>query len=301
MRLKNYLIEANTTKASNMEKRIVDAWNEGTDDEGLIKIIQYLKEQGVTGSAHHMKGMFPVTDKWKEYHPGKINKSYPKTDLIIGSHRISLKTGKKYHIAGSRKNESIAIFYAAVELGNIDIKNKLVKKLEVGLHSLIKKGTIFDTVKNSRGKDKKLDEAGRIQKEVQLILDDTFSNNEKLKYYYIYELISGTTKFGLTSPARATHVLNVNYDGSDTKLNSVDNPSYIKEVMSKCKFNISFESQSRKTKKALPGEREWKTTIRTMNEGIVSKILSFIKSAINKGLHYLLDLLNITPKIDISF
>jgi hypothetical protein len=296
MRLKNYLIEANTTKASNMEKRIVDAWNEGTDDERLIKIIQYLKEQGVTGSAHHMKGMFPVTDKWKEYHPGKINKSYPKTDLIIGSHRISLKTGSKHQLAGPRKDESIAIFYAAVELSGIDPTNKLIVTLENALHSLVKQGTIYDTVKNSRGKDKKLDEAGIIQKEVQLILDDTFSNNERLKHYYMYELLTGIVKFGKQSEACATHI----FDEAKLSLHSLNDPSYINEISSKCKFNVSFESSSVKRKDALPGERKWKSLIRVMNEGIFDKAINYIKSLMRKGLHYITKLFNITPKIDIS-
>jgi len=305
MRYKQFLNEANTTKALNMEKRIVDAWNDGTIDPELQKIVDYLKEQGVKGSAHHISKKYDVTEEWNTYHQGNIKKSNPKTDLIIGRHRISLKTGKKYQLAGPRRDDSIAIFHSAVKLSAIDPTNKIIKELDKSLNSLVKRGTIFDTIKKTRGSDILLDEASLINDKVQQILDDTFAKNDRLKQYYIYELLSGKIKFGDDSLARATHVLNVSFDGTNTKLSSIDDKSYIKDVSDKCRFNVSFESSSVRTKKAKPGQRIWKTLIRIMNEGsIVLKIKNFFSQIISKikgNVFNVFEIFNIKPKIDISF
>ena len=128
------LQEGNTQAAFDMEQVILSAAGGPFFKSKLIpnskkvgdKIVTKLKLKGKGGKMP--KNTYPASKEWSEYFkPGKPKGSTltPKTDMIIGRFRVSLKTGPAVLMSGEKK-EATATFYTAMnKTGTIDkaVKN----------------------------------------------------------------------------------------------------------------------------------------------------------------------------------
>ncbi|OUW61751.1 MAG: hypothetical protein CBD63_00770, partial [Candidatus Pelagibacter sp. TMED203] len=157
------LTEAATSAAFEMEKVIVAAAGGPSykpKDKKIApdagdKIIKSLK---LTGKGAMPKNAYDVTPEWASNFPGGkapgATKT-PKTDFLIGSRRISLKTGGGAQLMSGGKSEATATFYAACKAGKIPIKGA-VKKLESQFNSMMAttvpdvKGNARELVKNQK-------------------------------------------------------------------------------------------------------------------------------------------------------
>ena len=137
-----YLKMGDTTAAYDMEKVIVSAAGgesftskliPNSDDVGK-KIINDLK---LTGKGSFPKNSYPASKRWDQYFPSGAKGSTltPKTDLIIGNRRISLKTGDAQLMSGGQA-EASATFYVAAETSKQSL-DKSVKALGKQMDNLL--------------------------------------------------------------------------------------------------------------------------------------------------------------------
>ena len=164
------LIKEDATEGAVFEEVIVAAWN-GTPEpktktiapDAGKKIVKYLKSQKITGktaSKLPTKGVDVTTDWSKFWLPEKVPSATktPKTDILIGNNRISLKMGAAQLMSGGT-NESKATFYAALrsmEKSGLDVNKDLFKeiwsKLDTLTRGAIAKGKVEGEIQ--KGKDK---------------------------------------------------------------------------------------------------------------------------------------------------
>ena len=128
------LQESSTTAAFDMEKVIVSAAGGPKFKSKLInnsdkvgeKIIKSLK---LSGKGSFPKNSYPATSEWNTYFgPGGAKGSTltPKTDLLVGNKRISLKTGDAQLMSGGPP-EARATFYSAAKKSGT-LKTQLIKE-----------------------------------------------------------------------------------------------------------------------------------------------------------------------------
>ena len=146
------LIKEAVTEGAVFEEVIVAAWN-GTPEPktnsiapGAGKnIVKYLKAQNITGeSASKLatKGVEVTSDWSKFWLPESVppTTKTPKTDILIGKNRISLKMGPAQLMSGG-PNESKATFYAALksmEKSGQDVDSELFKDIWSKISTLTK-------------------------------------------------------------------------------------------------------------------------------------------------------------------
>ena len=131
------LKESDTSAAFEMEKVIVDAANGKKEKSTLIpnsvevgnKIVKSLN---LKGSGKFPANIYQATEEWNSYFPdgAKGSTLTPKTDIIVGGKRISVKTGNAQLMSGG-KPEAMATFYtAAKKVPKEDFIDELGKKIE---------------------------------------------------------------------------------------------------------------------------------------------------------------------------
>jgi len=247
MKFKEYLSEAITSSATNMEMAIVQVWNDYDTQykdlkEVAISICDYLeKGMGISGKAFHMGAeSLPLNKNWSKY--GGIDRT-PKTDLIIGNYKISLKkTGGSQLVSGSKKETSSILYSVAEELGIFeDVKSKFDEYIQELAYN--KRAEIKQTVtslRNSGDKDIKL--VDEMHKNLTIALNNYFKTNSLYRRGIIKETITGNNKFGKSSDGSATHVLIYNDRSLNHRLYSVDDESFISHISSSSDFQFSFKS-----------------------------------------------------------
>jgi len=314
-----YISEAKTEGAA-MEAIIVAAWNNSPAPPATKisptagkNIVKFLKTQGVVGkNAYKLenKGV-EVTEEWSKFwYPNKVPPATktPKTDIVIGNYTISLKTGQAQLMSGG-KNESKATFYAAalktpsVQTDKLaeQIYNKLNRISDV---SLTKSGTVEQSLKS--GKDLVLKKADKINHEVKEMLKDLFNKNEDFKRNFVYEAMSGDTKFGPTI-AKASWILNTDLKGENNKLVKTNNKVYIKKITDAASVECRFKSGSQKLSGEKTGKYNYWSVVGLVTKklqeefeiydkmflteniitGIYEKVKKFIKSLFEKVLELL--------------
>lgn len=239
-----------------MEWAIISMWNDNVlarglsdkiSEEGLSKITKYLKSQQIRGSARKVgNNEVQVTTWWKKY----SNEHTPKTDIVIGKHRISLKTGRAQLMSGSLQGDTKATFMAAVERSKE--KTELISEVLSMIDKMPK--TILsevDPVSNETIKNDVIEKVERMNKKLNIKMKKLFENNENIKMKFVEEAMTGRKKFGEDSIGFADSVLYCEPNGLAI-LHKTSDKSYIKKVASKTNLNISFKSNT--IKKMVDGE-----------------------------------------------
>ena len=199
----------------------------------------------------------PITAFWKKY--GGSNTT-PKTDLILGNHRISLKIGPAQLMSGSQ-GEARATFYAALQ----DPATKNITRTKEGraviqnlenfvLAGFTPTGTVEDVLKGraKKGgkivKDRILSKGDKNHKAMIKNLSALFERSEEFKLAFIREAMTGEYKFGKRSDAMAQWFLVGNKTGSAVSYHTANDKRYIKKVADQVKVDIRFKSNSQKIK-----------------------------------------------------
>lgn len=283
--LKKDLFEANTSRASNFELALVLAWYDtfkpksdevysiGGLTPALVKVIKSDKQMydGAMNAIKRYKSTFKgesaykvprtasITPFWKSFN---ASDNTPKTDVILGSARVSVKAGIA-QLLSAGKNESEATLAASIKNTPSIKKDILYQELENIVSQFVKvgytkSGTVGDALKT--GKNKDINKAEKLHKKSMELLKQLFSNNKNFKVAFMKEAMSGAQKFGSKSPACAKYVLSTNKDFSNPELHIINN-SYSEKVGNQVRIQIRFKSTSEKLKSGKTGRYRYWTAL----------------------------------------
>jgi len=344
---KQYIVErSEESKGKYYEVVLENAWNckqEGKKScKGTAQVpisvghnmVKSLEAMGVKGGvASGMGGVtHEVTEFWKKYFeggkvPGATKTS--KTDVMIGKRRYSMKMGGAQLMSGA-KEESTATFFAAANKANKSIKGSLTSQIEAEIKGLADssvadvKGTI-GALKVSK-KDKAINKAEKAHKALMETLRGIFNNDTGFAVAFVHEAMSGDTKFGSTSPARAKYILSTNEDGTKIGVYDIDDAAFCAKIANEVRVQVRFKSESEKSKGKKTGyyrywsvvalilakiEEEFAAAGPVLNEGILSniwgKIVEFvsmiwekIKSWLSESWQNLLAFMEIEPDVNFN-
>jgi hypothetical protein len=326
-KIQSFLTEADTTAAYDMEKVIVSAAGGESFTSNLItnsdevgkKIINDLK---LSGKGSFPKNSYPASKRWNQYFPdgAKGSTLTPKTDLMVGNKRISLKTGDAQLMSGG-VNEASATFYVAAEESGTSL-DKAVSDLGKHINNLLPNTDMRKL--GVKGNKTQLTKMGKFA-EVEILknADDAhhafkndmrkvFKNNAKFAEAFTFEAMTGKIKFD-NSTGTADNFLITDYEGNAT-IHTVTSMSdaYVKKIAKQVKPDVKFKAtQSTSSQLKSPTNPKGKTGYYTfwsavglgvkmiaeeeikngemLNEGfmdifkrIIDKALNFIKKFWNK-------------------
>jgi hypothetical protein len=253
------------SEGAKMEEIIISSWN-NTQPPETIKIspqagkniVNFLKQQGVTGSKAYKLKNTEVTSEWAEFWkpedvPGATKT--PKTDIVIGNQTISVKMGNAQLMSGG-KREAKATFYAAIKNIPSLHADELAKKIYFKLDQLselstTKSGTVEQSLQKRN--DMILEKANKVNHEIKNMLQDLFNQNKEFKHNFVYEAMSGDTKFG-DSKAKAVWLFSTDVNGQNNKFVKIKNKQLIKKVADATGVDCRFKSMSQKVKQIKTGK-----------------------------------------------
>ena len=228
-----------------------------------------------------------ITPFWSSF--GASNTT-PKTDVILGDKKISVKAGNAQLMSGG-KNESIATFYAAAKkVPNIlktkeakDVINTFEKFVEAGY---TKQGSVDTNLK--AGKDKIINAGDVAHKEMRGKLEALFNKSPEFKIAFAKEAMSGLEKFGPGSPATADYVLSVDSNYGSPQLHKTQDDKYAAKIADQMKLTVRFKSTSEKLKGEKTGRYRFWSVVSLISDPSKLKegVLDSIKSVVNKVKDY---------------
>lgn len=194
-----------------------------------------------------------LTDFWKSHGATDIT---PKTDVLIGDMRFSVKIGIAQLMSGG-KAESTATFEAATKNSNPELKKspqytKTTDVLEGFVKSTLAPSQLRPLIK--AGTNDVVNKAEKAHKDCMEELGKLFNESKSFKVEFAREAMSGYEKFGRTSNAAAEFMLVASADGGQVKIHSVDDDDYCLKIANAMKLQARFKTSSRKIKGKKTGE-----------------------------------------------
>ena len=228
-----------------------------------------------------------LTPFWSSF--GATNTT-PKTDVILGNKKISVKAGNAQLMSGG-KNESIATFYAAAKQVPNILKTKEAKEVINTFEKFVsvgytKSGSVDAALKS--GKDKIIKAGDAAHKEMRGKLEALFNKSPEFKIAFAKEAMSGLEKFGPGSPATADYVLSVDSDYSNPQLHKTQDDKYAAKIADQMKLTVRFKSSSEKLKGEKTGRYRFWSVVSLISDPSKLKegILDSIKSVVSKVKDY---------------
>ena len=218
----------------------------------------FVKELKIKGLLKQLGSATLDTNKdWKG-----INKT-PKTDLLYGKQKISLKKSGGSQLMSAGKDESISTFEAAMSMYSIDKSgktkvNNVMKEIENRMGKLSTATTIsrLEDLRDSGKKLSKTDEDA-IEEMEGLQLEAEFLNkklnslfeDQIFKQYFCWEAATGETKFKPSPNGISNKLVVFNETGSISNTLILDSPNKAgKTIAGKNSFYVSFKTGGSKSK-----------------------------------------------------
>ena len=304
------LNEADTTKATLFESALVYAWykinnfqdseipEENLEPENLSKVkkdkkmlaaaIKAVKNLGLSGGKYakhtgRLGAISELTPFWKKY---EATDTTPKTDVILGGKRISVKVGPSQLMSGG-KEESTATFYATLKRAPWLAKSDEVKRVKALFSGFVKGYTDSGTVKANlqSKKNKILNDADKVHKEMMAALEELFTKSDIFAREFAKEAMSGAHKFE-TEEAIADYVLSADSGSYENAiLHRINDDAYALKVARQVNITVRFKSTQRKLKGEKTGSyRFWSVVALIFNpssvkEGVLDSVSGFVKGA----------------------
>ena len=194
----------------------------------------------------------PVTAYWKSFGAGNTT---PKTDVLIGKQRFSVKVGMAQLMSGG-KSESTATFNVAMKQAKGLEKKPQSKKVSAILENFVTAslapGQLRAIIKS--GKNEVVNAGEAAHKECMKELGTLFEQSKEFKIAFAREAMSGFGKFGEKSDSAAEFMLVSSHDGSDVQVHSVYDDAYCESIADKMKLQARFKTSSRKLQGKKTGE-----------------------------------------------
>lgn len=292
---KSALYEGKTEGAA-LEKYIVDQWNSPNkkivinnpkiDAEAPTKIVNFLKKKGLSGTARKLATEDQLSSEWSSFFTKGVKASTrtPKTDIIIGSSRISLKMGAAQLMSGGAPEAKATFFaaYAQVKGLKESVETEVTKEFKELEESMTRLGNpenaggeTFKLQQNKDGTTPQLKDlkgkpgSGEINKSyaavkakkanaqqkmvakmdtinnnVKKLLQNAFVANPKFGSAFVQEAITGEVKFGARSNSCAEYVLCSDITGTNSEYHKSKDPSFISHALSLSQPICRFKSTS---------------------------------------------------------
>ena len=241
---------------------------------------------------------------WTSY--GASNKT-PKTDIMLGNMRVSLKVGVSQLMSGG-KAETMATFQAAIKNSESSITESTEYKNTLSILENFVEASVAPTQLRpliKSGENELVNQGEHAHKQIMAEMDKLFSSSEKFQTEFVKEAMTGRIKFGESSPATAEYILVVDHAGTTVDLKKIDD-AYCLDIAKKTKIQARFKTSSKKQKGVKVGYNFWsvvslivgdKKKLREdsiIEEGLLSKLKGFFgdirkkfKSSVNKFLGFL--------------
>jgi hypothetical protein len=290
------LNEADTSEATLFESALVKAWYNlnkkimpknaiSVEDDTKLKtnpkmvskaeaIIKDLNLQGGDSARQTGRGVGNTTAFWQSF--GATDKT-PKTDVILGDKKISVKVGPSQLMSGG-KAESTATFYSAMKDTPELLESPEAKAVINTFDKFVKTGvTQTDKVAKelTKGTNKILDDADKAHKEMKSKLQDLFDKSEAFKTAFAREAMSGYKKFGPNSEASADWVLSADKSLNKGSIHSVNDDLYVAKIADQMNMTVRFKSTSEKIKGEKTGKyRFWSVVSLLINPTTIDALSS---------------------------
>lgn len=268
------------SKATDIEKQIVEDWNNNV----TTPTTTYLKKMGCRGNAEHFgKKQFSPSGEWSQYN---AKKSYSKTDIKIGDHKISLKSLEDHIVMSAKKNEAIATFMC---VSNQLYDNKIpqfVSLVTNEMEKMITKGVSPITIAKAKkaGHSEILD-AQRIHDEILDTMRHVF-DDPVFQVYFLKEVLSGELKFGKDSNGAATHIL---YLTNKPIIYDLDDTDFLGKLTNNIEIRIDFKT-SKKTQGAEYGQYRYWSVLQMISREIIKDSVMYEDSIFKKSFSYIFSL-----------
>ena len=261
------LNEADTEAAKDMEAVIVSAAGGPKFTSALIpnsdevgkRIVDKLK---LSGNAYMPQNRYKASQYWHDkFKPDKIAAGSPtltpKTDIVIGKKKISVKTGPAQLMGGAR-GEARATFYTALEKSGS--KSDAVTLLETHINALLPSTDM--TQYDIKGNKTQLRQAGKFaETEILKRADDAhhafkkdfreaFIQSKTFAREFAFEAMTGKAKFG-GNEGTADYFLVTDFAGNKPILHQVTKSSaaYVTKLMPYINPDVTFKSNQKETSK----------------------------------------------------
>ena len=220
----------------------------------------FVKELKIKGELRQLgSSTAPINPNWKG-----TNKT-PKTDLIHGKQKISLKKSGGSQLMSAGKAEAISTFEAAMGMYSIDKTgrqnvNNVMNQIEKRMGQLSTATTItrLEKLRDSGKKLSKADQAAVEEMEgLQLEADflnkklDSLFEDQTFKQYFCWEAATGQTKFNVKGSENAisNKLVVFKESGSIANTLALDSPNKAgKTIAGKNSFYVSFKTGGSKSK-----------------------------------------------------
>ena len=291
------LNEADTGEATLFESALVKAWYEINKKEmpedaiplvdanklsinsNMVskakKIIKDLGLQDGNSAYQTGRGAGKLTSFWARF--GATNTT-PKTDVILGDKKISVKVGSSQLMSGG-PFESKATFYAALKNTSTLINSPEVENIltlfDEFFGKLITSGYTTSggvEVNLKSNTDEILKAANEVHKQMQNELQILFNSDEFFKISFAQEAMSGYEKFGINSPSSADYILSANKELTKGNIHLTTDSSYVAVVANKMKLVIRFKSTSEKLKGKKTGRYRYWSVLSLVIPSLISEV-----------------------------
>ena len=274
-----------------------------------------------------------LTSFWSSY---GATDTTPKTDILIGNKRLSLKIGMAQLMSGGPA-ESKATFFAALKatpsLKKSEEFKKANKTFDGFVTSTLAPGKLRPIIK--KGDNPVVNAAEKAHKDCMRDLGALFEKSEKFKIAFAREAMSGYEKYGRASNSAAEFMVVANHSGTSVTIQKVDDDKYCKKIATAMKLQARFKTSGRVVKKKKTGEYnfwsvvslivdsmagekedysgEWygnldegiidviKTKVKSVFTKVVDKAKSFIQAGVDKMLKFLGMIPDVSVKRFIKF
>jgi hypothetical protein len=293
MRLNRYLTEA-ARPGVQMEHAIVSVWNGGEippvavdpriTKEGIDIIVNSLRGKAKGKASVLGASTIEVSPNWAKYFPGgKVPGSTktPKTDIVIGGSKISLKSGKSAMLMSAAKGESLATFYNVADKLSL---NDTVKRITAKLEKIMTHGiTSEPDIETAILSDKLIQASDKAHKEATVMLTKFFNSDIHFKTEFAREAMSGEIKFN-NGIGAAEYMLAVEFDGSKVNWHSINDGSYVSGIAKQMGINVAFKSAGITRRGEKTGERRWWSAVRLIGKKLTEELEQYKGQEMNEGL-----------------
>ena len=259
-----------------------------------------------------------LTSFWKSHGASDIT---PKTDILIGNKRLSLKIGVAQLMSGG-KAESLATFYAALKSTPELVEDKQFKKVNEVFDGFVK-NTLAPTKLRpiiKSGENPVVNSAEIAHKDCMRELGLLFQQSREFKIAFAREAMSGFEKFGKDSDAAAEFMLVASHDGTNVSIHSIYDDTYCEKIADSMKLQARFKTSSRKLKGVKTGEYNFWSVVslivdamgsEPITEGLFDivkgklkriglKILRSVKSFLSRSVSNAMKFLGAKPEIKVN-
>ena len=214
----------------------------GDWEEQAMRTAQaFKKELGISQLEQTGSKRASLSSTWKG-----TNKT-PKTDLLGGSHRISLKKAGGSQLMSAGKDESISTLEAAMATYGVNGKGKkefniLLKSFEENLIKMSEKGQMTQLRKNPK-MAKEIEIADAKTAQINEDIEKYINNSPGFKSHFCWEAATGHGKFGQDAWPTATVIITFKEAGGIKSVLYLDSPDKAGKVLAKGNnFYASFKS-----------------------------------------------------------